>query len=128
MNMAVEQLQQNAASISVSGMSVTTGGETKQSTEESVEDLKTQIKKLAFNSGDGFIAKLIVGVMAGAGALILVLIFMLFYPILRTLTNIVKDNPGFIMFLPVFGGISSYLFLVILPSVFPITAKEGEND
>jgi hypothetical protein len=116
---AVEQLQQNAGNISASGMSATTGGEAKQSTEESVEDLKTQIKKLAFNSGDGFIAKLIVGVMAAAGALILVLIFMLFYPILRTLTNIGKDNPGFIMFLPVFGGISSYLFLVILPSVFP---------
>ena len=61
--------------------------------------------------------------MAVAGALLAVLLFMLFYPILRTLTNIGKDDPGFCMFLPVFGGISSYLLLVIVPSLLPRTLE-----
>lgn len=123
-NQAIEELQKSTdGTVSVSGMSKTTGAEPKKTTEESANELKTKIKKLAFNAGNGFAAKLIVGVMAVAGALIMVLLFMLFYPILRTLTNIGAENPGFNMFLPVFGGVSSYLSIVIMPSVLPGVLK-----
>lgn len=121
-NQAIEQLQNGAEGFSVSGTSATADTE-KKSADESAQELKSNIKKAVFNFGGGVAANLIVSVMAVAGALLAVLLFMLFYTILRTLTNIGKDDPGFCMFLPIFGGISSYLLLVIIPSLLPRTLE-----
>ena len=124
-NQAIEELQNSTGGVSASdsAMSLTTGAESEKTVEQSADELKTKIKKAAFNTGDGVAAKLIVGAMAVSGALLAILLFMLFYPILRTLTNIGAENPGFNMFLPIFGGIASYMTLVILPSVIPNTLK-----
>ena len=86
---------------------------------EASDTLKAQVKTVVFNAGDGIAAKFIVLLMAVSGVLLAVFLFMLFYPILRTLTNISAENPGFSMFLPIFGGLTAFTLLVILPSVFP---------
>ena len=101
------------------------GGKAKTapSVSEASGRLKAQVKTLVFNIGDGAVAKLIVVFMAVIGALLAVFLFMLFYPILRSLTNIGAENPGFCMFLPVFGGLTAFTLLVILPSVFPGVIK-----
>ena len=130
-NQAIENYQSANNAFSVSGMSLTTNIENKPTVEESEEELKTHIKKTILNAGNGVIANTVVGLMAISGAFILILIFMLFYPILRTLTNIGAENPGFSMFLPVFGGICSYSMLVLIPSALPqllrLIAAKGES-
>lgn len=123
-NQALESFQNGGydGTMSVFGMAVKES-EPEPTAAESADKLKTQIKSIAFNFGDGAAAKFIVGIMAVIGALLEVLLFMLFYPILRTLTKIGADDPGFNMFLPVFGGISSFTLLVILPSFVPGVLK-----
>lgn len=123
-NQAIESVQaQQDDALPVNGMAATTGAKTESTVKEAEEKLKTEIKKAVLNAGDGAAAKLVVGVMATVGALLAIFLFMLFYPILRTLTNIGMENPGFNMFLPVFGGISAYTLLVILPSILPAALK-----
>ena len=86
-------------------------------TKELIAKLKEQLKTMVLNTGDGALAKFVVNVMALGGALLLVILFMLFYPILRTFTNIGAKNPGFVLAVPIIGGILPFLFLVILPSI-----------
>ena len=120
---AIDDLQSDKNGASISGVSVAGGEEQSASKEQSAEKFRAKIKQFVFNVGNGAVIKLIVCCMAVTGALLMILLFMLFYPILRTLTNIGKGEPGFSMFLPIFGGLSSYFLLVISPSVFPAVIR-----
>ena len=122
---ALEEMQSGAQSITVpiTETALTTGSEPLSSPSALAEKLKTQLKAIVFNFGDGAAAKLIVAAMAVTGALFAVFLFTLFYPILKTLVNIGADDPGFGLFLPIFGGIAAFLMLVILPSILPAAMK-----
>ncbi len=94
---------------------------------ELTDQLKTRIKTLFYDAANGKLPDFALSVMAVNGALILVCLFLLFYPILRTLTNIGKDNPGFVLVLPIIGGILPFTFLVLIPSAGPAILKAAAS-
>ena len=102
-----------------------TSSETRRtaSVEELTQQLKTKIKTLFYDAANGKLPDFVLSLMAVSGALILVCLFLLFYPILRTLTNIKSDNPGFVLGLPIVGGLLPFTFLVIIPSLGPAVLK-----
>lgn len=87
------------------------------------ETLKEKAGDLVYNAGGGIIPKMTVAAMAVCGALVLIVFFFLFYPILKTVLNVKAENPGFSLFMPIAGGIVPYLFTVLLPSFFPAVFK-----
>ena len=97
-----------------------TGG---ASSESLISSLKNNIKKAFYTFAGGRLPDAALAFMAVAGALILIIMFCLFYPILRTLTNIGKAEPGFSLALPILGGIIPFTFLVLIPSAAPAIFK-----
>ena len=87
------------------------------------ETLKEKAGDLVYNAGGGIIPKMTAAAMAVCGALVLIVFFFLFYPILKTVLNVKAGNPGFSLFMPIAGGIVPYLFTVLLPSFFPAVFK-----
>ena len=69
------------------------------------------------------VLKMYAGIVAVAGALMVIFIFMMMYPTIRTVTNIGKEDPGFGFAVPIIGGLLPFLFLVILPSMGPLLIK-----
>ncbi|MBO4422165.1 MAG: hypothetical protein J5879_01910, partial [Clostridia bacterium] len=90
---------------------------------ELTDELKQNIMKAFYNAADGKLPFIVTCCTVLIGALILTVLFMLFYPVLRTLSNVGGKDPGYSFFLPAVGGFFPYLFLAAIPSAAPAIFK-----
>lgn len=86
-------------------------------------ELKQKITEAFYNAADGKLPYLVTCVMVLIGAFILIILFKLSYPVIKTLSNIGAPDPGFSFFLPFVGGFFPYLFFVLIPTAAPAIFK-----
>lgn len=86
-------------------------------------ELKQTINEAFYNAAGGVLPFTVTCVMVLIGAFILIILFKLSYPVIRTLSNIGSHDPGFGFFLPVVGGFFPYLLLVAIPTLAPAMFK-----
>lgn len=103
----------NGASVVLLGAK---SGEKTSSKTEAAEQLKEKLKKVVRDNIPDVAVHIIHLASAAAGVLTLIALILLAYPLIRTLTKIGADNPGFCLAAPILGGIPPFVFAVIIPS------------
>lgn len=86
-------------------------------------ELKQNVMQAFYNTANGKLPYLVTCVMVLIGALILIILLKLSYTIIKTLSNIGKEDPGYGFFWPIVGGFFPYLLLVIIPTAAPAIFK-----
>ena len=86
--------------------------------EDVVSGFKAQIKAFLLDSVSDEVLNVIMIVLAVIGILVLITLLMLAYPIIRALTKIGADNPGYgLWFIPIVAGFLPFALFVLIPGI-----------